>query len=229
MMNLKKVFKTWYNPLSKHLNKQSNYYNKLFEFLNLSYKVKLIYPEKKNVFKTLQLTDYNNLKVVIVGEDSYPNNKATGIAFANEDNIRESSFSPSLLKIKDCIEQNVYNGLYLNFDPTLENWCEQGVLLLNTSLTAEANNANSHTKYWNRFITNLLTTVNENKTGIIFCFWGNQAKQFKDLINTNHHYILEYINPSEAVIQNIDWKCTHFNDINTIITKNNGKSECIEW
>lgn len=207
------LFKSWYIYLKDFLNQE--YFQKLFLFINESYKQKVIYPDKKNIFKALQQTNFSELRVVLIGDNPYQGNKATGLAFANEDNIRESTFSPLLLDVKDNIEQEIYNGLYLGFDPTLENWSKQGVLLLNKSLTVEANKPDSHTKYWNRFFREIITIINENKTGIIFCFMESENSELKKLINTNIHYIVDEEYP--------------FKEINNIIEKNNGKSELIIW
>jgi uracil-DNA glycosylase len=217
-MDLSRIFKSWYNHLKEYINKDNNYYNKLFEFLTLSYNLKIIHPKKNDIFRSLQLTDFNELKVVILGRDPYPD---------DSNKTGEELFSPVITKIKDCIEQSVYEGLYLNFDPTFETWYKQGVLMLNTALTIESNKIGSHTKYWNKFITNLISAINKDKTGIIFCLWGKEAQEFKEFINEDFHYILEYKHPLDSKEQ--DWKCTHFNDINDIITKNNGKSENIRW
>lgn len=223
----KNLFKTWYSILYPNLI-SNNYFNKLITFLNKEYKTKQIYPKKQDVFNCFKLTNYHDLKVVILGNEPYFN-KATGLAFANKDNIRESVFSPSLLKIKDCIERDIKDGLYLDFDPTLEKWAKQGILLLNTSLTVVNNKPYSHEKYWNKFTKNVIKTINDEKTSIIFLLWGPEAREYKDLINHKRHYILEYTNPIYAVNNNIDWKCPHFKEVNNILEQNNGREFIVNW
>lgn len=224
----KELFRTWYKVLyNKLLN--TSYFTSLITSLNNEYKEGYIFPKKKNVFNCFKLTNYNDLRVVVLGKHSYTTKDSLGIPFSNNDNIRESSFSPSLLKIKDCIERDVKDGVYLDFDPTLKNWGEQGVLLLNTSLTSSKEDGDSHRKYWNRFIKNIISIIDDNKSGIIFLLWGPEAREYKKLINNKKHYILEYTSPMYAVNNNIDWKCPHFKEVNKIIEQNNGKEFIINW
>lgn len=223
----KSLLETWYNPLEQFIN--TEYMKKLFTFLNKEYNNKIVYPNKNKVFRVFQKTNYNEVRVIILGQDPYPDGSGTGVAFANEDNIRESSFSPSLIKIKDCIERTNKDGLYIDFDPTLEKWIKQGVLLLNSSLTVVKNKPGSHTIYWKNFIKEIIKILNNNKTGLIFCLWGNQAKQFKQFINSSNHYILECSHPASACYNNVDWDCNHFNKINQIITEQNGEEFKINW
>lgn len=224
------VFNTWAKPLLTLL--QSDYFSNLTSYINKSYSTKVIYPrEKKNVFKTFSLTPYKDLKVVILGKDPYPNNNmATGLAFGNKEEIMgDSKLSPSLQKIKECVEQNVYNGFKLSFDQTLESWAKQGVLLLNTALTVEKGRIGSHHKYWNRFTTETLKTINDNNSGIIFMLWGKDAQSYEEYISLSKHYVLKFNHPSWAARNNIFWDCNHFNKANELIKKNNGSEFCIEW
>lgn len=231
MSNLnKQIFSTWY-PCLKSFVDNSNYFDNLIKFIEGSYKKSFISPGKrKDIFKPFQIGDYSKVRVVILGDGLYSNSEATGLAFANTDKkLRESDFSPSLLKIKDTVEESVKDGLYLNFDPTLENWSEQGVLMLNTSLTCIYKDPKSHAKYWNRFIKYILQTINDEKTGIIFCLWGDYAQSFREIINQKNHYVLECENPIDSVIKNKKWDCDHFERINEIITQQNGGQYCINW
>tara|TARA_R110000851_G_scaffold56447_1_gene131927 strand:+ start:4563 stop:5252 length:690 start_codon:yes stop_codon:yes gene_type:complete len=223
----KQVFNTWYNLLKQDLL-ESKYMNKLIKFINEEYKSgKKIFPNKRNIFKAFTDTDYNKLKVVILGDNPYANDKDIGIAFANEEK-HGVYISEPLSKIEQCITNNVKDGLHF-MDYDLNNWSKQGVLCINTSLSSIRGQEGSHAFYWSYFMKYLLKSLSEVNTGIIYCLWGNQAQSFKQYINTKNNYILEFTNPSDAVKKGIDWNCTHFNDINKIIEKNNGKSECINW
>lgn len=208
------LFNDWYPYLKDALN-NSVYYNNLFVYINEVYKQRTVYPAKNKVFNAFKMTSFNDLRVVIIRDEPYGNSKDIGLAIANKDDIRESLFSPYLYKLRQDIERELYDGLQLDFDPTLTHWCKQGILLLNTALTVESGKPGSHIKYWHRFTSDIINIINTNKTGIIFCILGENAKQYKSLINDNVHYILEDEFP--------------YIEINNIITKQNGKEFCIKW
>jgi len=222
------IFNTWSKPLQKLL--YSEYFSRLVKFINKAYEDNIIFPAKKNIFKAFRATDYKNLKVVILGKDPYPDGKATGIAFGNDNSIiGDNKISPSLLKIKECIEHNIYNGLNLDFDQTLESWSGQGVLLLNTSLTVKKNEIGSHHKYWAKFVVETLKMINDNNSGIIFMLWGKDAQVYEEYISLSKHYVLKFNHPSWAARKDILWDCDHFKKANELIEKNNGKEFCIKW
>lgn len=223
---MEKVFLSWYIVLKDLI--KSDYFNKLLSFLESEYKSKNISPDKKDVFKCFRNTHFNNLKIVILGKDPYPNNKATGLAFANKDEVG-GKLSPSLSKIKNCIENNVYKGLNIDFNPELTHWTEQGVLLLNTALTVEKGNIGSHHKYWNRFTLEVLKTINDRCSGIIFMFWGKDAYKYEEYISDVKHYKMYYNHPSWAAYNDMPWNCNHFVKANKLIEENNGRKFCIEW
>lgn len=203
---LKKLFRSWYYPLKPLL--EDKYFKKLTDKLTAEYETNTdIYPKKEVLFKPFKLTDYDDLKVVIVGDRPYCSDKANGLAFGIDENSID--LSSALQNIINVVEQEVYNGFNLSFDSTMESWAKQGILLLNTSLSINRFKNASHYVYWHIFVTRLISIINENKTGIIFCFWGNKTDKLKELVNTNKHYVFDEIG--------------HFNEINTIIEGQNGK------
>lgn len=213
-VDYKLLFNDWY-PYLKELLNNSVYYNNLFVYINEIYKQKVIFPEKRYIFNAFRMTSFKDLRVVILRNEPYGNSKDIGLAIANKDDIRESSFSPYLHKLRQDIERELYNGFQLNFDPTLTHWCEQGVLLLNTALTVESNKPGSHFKYWNRFTKDIISIINNNKTGIIFCMLDTNTSQYKELINENVHYIIDSDFP--------------YKEINKLIEQSNGKEFKIFW
>lgn len=225
----KDVFKSWCKPMLNFLN--TDYFSNLTKFISKSYDSKFIYPtNKRNIFKPFQLTPYNELKVVILSKQPYLDGKATGLAYGNSDSIiGGGKLSPSLLKIKECVEEKVYGGFNLDFDQTLESWSNQGVLLLNIALTVERGKPDSHLKYWNKFTTKVIQTINDNNSGIVFMFWGDGASEFEENISLSKHYVLKCEHPLEAVRDDRQWDCDHFTKANELITKNNGREFCIEW
>lgn len=180
-MTAQEFFGEWY----KCLNQEE--LDKVVAKVREEYRKGKVYPDFKDIFAAFKYCDYNNLKVVFIGMDPYPDGAATGIAFANakEGNhyrymYPNTKLSPSLQVIKNCLEQN-YTPKYM-FDTTLHRWEQQGVLLLNSSLTVAANKPGSHTMLWRKFMCEFLKKLSEWQTGIVYVLMGEQAKSFKPYI-----------------------------------------------
>ena len=228
VINWEALLGTWYLHFQNYI-KYYPYFEKLINFINNQYndKNKIIFPAKNNIFRAFKETNYSNVKVVIIGQDPYADGRANGFCFANS--VLEEKYSPPLLKIEDCLKLSYNDGTMFWLDYNLKKWANQGILLLNSALTVEKDKSGSHLIYWDFFTKTLLTILNDNKTGVIFCFWGSAAKKYIPLINEKRHYILECEHPSLAVREARDWKCNHFTEINKILEKNNGTRECINW
>lgn len=190
-------------------------FTKPISFLSEEYETKKnIIPAQKDVFKAFNMVDPTNLKVVIVGMDPYPtlDGAATGYAFANP--VTKPTLSPSLRLIRNRIEQDLYNGLLLDFDPTLSHWAEQGVLAINAAFTVLAKKPGSHQELWKPFTTALLRDLNSAFEGLYFCFWGKVAQEFAPLINPDKHTKLFAYHPAYATYRGVAWECDHFIEIN---------------
>jgi uracil-DNA glycosylase len=209
----KKLVGSWYRLLRPIL--LSDYFYKLLKTLDNEYLSKEIYPDKKNVFKAFQLTNYEDLKVFIIGQDPYPNNRATGLAFSNS--LESNGLSPSLRKIKERVELDFNQTNPLDKDLTL--WAKQGIFLYNTILTVEKGKPGSHYKLWREFTKQLLIKLSEYNSGIVYCLWGKHAQEYKQYINTNSNYILEAEHPSYAARQGRIWDFD-FKEIDKIIKNN---------
>jgi len=230
IINFKKTFGNWVNDESFLYIIKSDYFRKLIVFLNQVYNKRQIFPLKKDIFKVFRYVPYNNIKVVILGDSPYPNESANGFAVANTvDTLR---VSPSLFKIRECIEKTT-NTLIVDFDVTLQNWALQNVLLLNTSLTIQAGMVNPHKHIWDEFIKVTINTIIDNNPGVIFCLWGNDVmRTFHKVVPENKLkfcYALKCIHPELAAKRNEEWNCNHFKQINELIKENNGKEFCIKW
>jgi uracil-DNA glycosylase len=200
------------------------YMEKLMTFLQTEYALNTIYPEKKNVFRAFKACPFEKVKVVILGQDPYYNGDANGLAFAN--NPGTARPSKSLKKIFDNIERTYYDGLHLDFDFTLEQWAENGVLLLNTALTVRKNVPGSHTKQWKKFTLAVIEALNTYNPGMVFMLWGGHAKAFEP--HLGNHHILTSEHPAYAVRQgNRDWQCDNFEEANVILMEKYG--EKIYW
>tara|TARA_A100001011_G_scaffold382775_1_gene453098 strand:+ start:10204 stop:10818 length:615 start_codon:yes stop_codon:yes gene_type:complete len=177
-------------------------------FLNCSTK---IYPERENIYKCFELCTENNIKVIIIGQDCYHQpNQATGLCFAVPHN---SKIPPSLRNIKKEIETDIGN---MNSSIDLISWAEQGVLLLNSSLTVEHGKPGSHIKYWENFTNNIIKKISDEKSELIFCLWGKYAQKKQKLINpNNNHYVLCASHPSPLSANRGGWFGNrHFSSIN---------------
>jgi uracil-DNA glycosylase len=203
---------------------EKKYFKSIQEFLKLEEaQNKLIYPAKKDIFKAFQLCPFNQVKVVIIGQDPYYGyNQANGLAFSVNSGI---ALPPSL--------RNIFLEIFADIgcvrtNGDLSDWAKQGVLLINTSLTVEANQANSHqTIGWHQFTRRIIEQINNQLQGIIFLLWGKHASQFKKEINNEIHYCLLSSHPSPFSYY-LGFKGNkHFSQTNNILV-NLGKKP-IQW
>lgn len=216
----KKLVGSWYRILKPIL--LSDYFYNLLKTLDEEYASKEIYPSKKDVFKPFKLTNYEDLKVVILGMDPYPNERANGLAFSNS--LESNGLSPSLRKIKERVEYDFNSSKELNKD--LSHWPRQGILLSNVTLTVEKGKSGSHYKLWKDFTEQLLLRLSEYNSGIIYCLWGKDAQSYEQYINTNSNIILKNEHPSYAARKGRMWEFD-FKELDKII-KNNYNAN-INW
>jgi uracil-DNA glycosylase len=228
IIDFKEVLKDWESPLSNSVLK-SQYMQKLLTVTHKDYKRTAVRPDKSDIFRAFRLTKFKDVRVVIIGQEPYPNRRATGLAFGNEFATAGTTLSPALDKIEGCIERTCYEDLNLNFDPTLVSWGQQGVLLLNSALTVENGKPGSHLARWRKFIRKVVEAVSEEKAGVCFLLLGAQAKMFRSYINNRKHYVFDYAHPGFAAINGQEWNCPHFKSINEVIELQNGKEYCIKW
>ena len=184
-----------------------------------------IYPEQEDVFKAFKECPYRKLSVVILLQDPYHDGSATGLATANR--AETKNLSPSLQIIKDTVCKTVYKGYDFGFDPTLIRWAKQGVLLLNTALTVEAEHPLSHQPLWRRFTGQVLIKLSQFNTGIVYCLWGKYADTFSFYINPLTNTILKCNHPVYAAYRSAAWECDHFNQVNKYLKDYNNIT--INW
>lgn len=212
----------WNDLLKDEFNK--HYYQKLREFLIEEYKTKTIYPNIYDIFNALQFTDYNNVKVVILGQDPYHGpNQAHGLSFSVKPGIQTP---PSLKNIYKELHTDI--GCYIPNNGYLKKWADQGVLLLNTVLTVRAGEANSHkNKGWELFTDKIISKLNERKDPIVFILWGNNAISKKKLITNPQHHIIQSVHPSPLSATRGFFGSKPFSKTNEFLTRIN-KDE-IDW
>lgn len=182
---------TWNEILSEEMKK--DYYQELLAFVQKRREEVSVFPEEKNVFRALELTPFESVKVVILGQDPYHGfGQAHGLSFSVQKGI---SLPPSLKNIYKELQEDIGGGLPTEGD--LSHWAKQGVLLLNTVLTVEEGNANSHKGMgWERLTNRLIESLNELNHPVIFILWGKPAQDKEKLITNPSHVILKSPHPS---------------------------------
>ena len=217
-----KLCKNWYNLLQDEFSKP--YFIKLQQTLNEEYSNYTIYPKAENIFAALNYVKYEDVKVVIMGQDPYHEpGQAMGMSFSVPADVK---IPPSLVNIFKEIENDLKIKCVKSGD--LTRWAKQGVLLLNSVLTVRKGEANSHKSIgWLNFTSKIIQVLNERETPIIFVLWGGNAKSLLPYITNKHHYILTSAHPSPLSAYNGFFGCGHFSKINTIL-KNINKQE-IDW
>lgn len=182
---------TWNEILVEEM--QKDYYQELQEFVKKRREEVRVFPEEKNVFRALELTPFESVKVVILGQDPYHGfGQAHGLSFSVQ---KGTLLPPSLRNIYKELQEDL--GGELSTEGDLSHWAKQGVLLLNTVLTVEEGNANSHKGMgWERLTNRLIESLNELNHPVIFILWGKPAQDKEKLITNPSHVILKAPHPS---------------------------------
>ena len=185
------IHQSWKSFLQEEFDKA--YFKELANFVKTEYSKHKCFPPGKQIFNAFEHCHFDDVKVVIIGQDPYHGNgQAHGLCFSVNDGI---SHPPSLINIFKEIEQDL-NKPYPK-SGNLEHWAKQGVLLLNATLTVRAHQAGSHQKKgWENFTDAVIQQISSNKKNIVFLLWGGYAKQKIKLINTNKHHVLTSGHPS---------------------------------
>ena len=215
------INKKWDIILEDEYKKE--YFKKLGIFVKNEYKNKTIFPPYENVFDALRFTDYNDVKVVILGQDPYHGlGEAHGLSFSVKENVK---MPPSL--------QNIFKELYndLGIQRTksdLTDWTKEGVLLLNSIMTVEKDKPLSHkNKGWEIFTDTIISKLNEREEPVIFLLWGNSARSKKELITNKSHKIIESVHPSPLSASRGFFGSKPFSKINKYLNEMN--KEEIHW
>lgn len=182
---------TWNEILAEEMEK--DYYQQLQAFVQKRRSEVRVFPEEKNVFNALELTPFESVKVVILGQDPYHGfGQAHGLSFSVQ---KGTPLPPSLKNIYKELQEDI--GGELPTEGDLSHWAKQGVLLLNTVLTVEEGNANSHKgKGWETLTNRLIESLNELKHPVIFILWGKPAQDKEKLITNPNHVLLKAPHPS---------------------------------
>lgn len=215
------INKKWDIVLKEELKK--DYFKKLGIFVKSEYKQKHIFPPYENIFDALRFTDYDNVKVVILGQDPYHGlGEAHGLSFSVRKGIK---MPPSLLNIFKELKSDL--GIERT-NTDLTDWAKQGVLLLNSIMTVEKDKPLSHKdKGWEIFTDNIIKLLNERQEPVIFILWGNFARSKKALITNHSHKIIESAHPSPLSASRGFFGSKPFSKTNIYLKEMN--KEPIQW
>ncbi|MDR0697204.1 MAG: uracil-DNA glycosylase [Christensenellaceae bacterium] len=203
---------------------KSEWYKKLRDFLVIEYRDNVVYPDKHDIFNALKVTSYENVKVVILGQDPYHNpGEAHGMCFSVSKGVKSP---PSLMNVFKEIQTDL--GTYIPNNGYLMSWAVEGVLLLNAILTVRRGNPLSHKgKGWEILTDKIIALLNEREDPIVFMLWGTNARSKKMLITNPSHLVLEAAHPSPLAAQYGFLGCRHFSKANKFL-ESLGKS-AINW
>jgi uracil-DNA glycosylase len=186
-----KIALSWKKYLAAEFTKP--YFKTLIDFVKNEYQTETVYPPGKEIFKAFDACDFESVKVVILGQDPYHGaGQANGLCFSVRDGVRTP---PSLVNIFKEIHQDL--GKPMPATGNLERWAEQGVLLLNATLTVRASSPGSHqNKGWETFTDTVIKRISDEKENVVFLLWGSYAQKKGEVINRNKHLVLMSPHPS---------------------------------
>lgn len=206
---------SWYEALKNEF--ESSYFVGIKTFLIEEKRHYVVYPPSNLIFNAFNLTPFDKVKVVILGQDPYHNvGQAHGLAFSVPDGIQ---IPPSLQNIFKELNNDI--GMPIPQSGNLENWAKEGVLLLNASLTVRANMAASHARIgWQQFTDAAIRALSEKKEHLVFILWGNYAIAKENLIDHSKHLVLKTVHPSPLSASRGFFGCHHFSQTNQYLISN---------
>lgn len=222
---LLKLEPSGWKPVLKSFIESSDFDNIIKQLVRLTKDGKRFTPTLKQLFRAFEECPYDKLKVIVVGQDPYPQlGVADGIAFSCS-NTEE--LQPSLSFILNEVNKTVYKGHPGSLDPDLTRWSNQGILLLNTALTTTVGKIGQHYVIWKPFMAYIFDHLTWNNSGLVYIYMGKQAQEWADCVNDNN-YKFHVSHPASAGYNNTNWDCKNvFNDVNAVLKKMH--NEQITW
>jgi uracil-DNA glycosylase len=217
-----KIEPGWLEVLRPEFDKP--YFTELKSFLLEEKKMYHVYPPGNRIFAAFDHTPFSKVKVVILGQDPYHGDgQAHGLCFSVPNGI---ALPPSLQNIYK--ELNTDLGIPVARSGNLEKWADQGVLLLNATLTVRANQAGSHQRHgWENFTDEVIRQLSARHSGLIFILWGSYAQAKETMIDTSKHFVLKAVHPSPLSVYRGFFGCRHFSKTNELLSK--AGKEPIDW
>lgn len=205
---------TWHDVIG--LEKEQEYFQQTLKFVEAERAAgKVIFPPAKDVFNAFRFTEFDDVKVVILGQDPYHGpNQAHGLCFSVLPGVKTP---PSLVNMYKELAQDI-DGFQIPNHGYLKSWADQGVLLLNTVLTVEQGKAHSHAKTgWETFTDRVIDALNQHRQGVIFLLWGSHAQKKGQMIDRSEHHVLMAPHPSPLSAHRGFLGCKHFSQTNQIL------------
>ena len=204
------IEESWKQVLADEFS--SLYFKNLAAFVKTAYANGVVYPPGKYIFEAFNRTPFDKVKVVILGQDPYHEpNQAHGLCFSVQKGVR---LPPSLVNIYKELEDE-FGTKFLDRDGDLSHWADQGVLLLNATLTVAAGNAGSHQGHgWEMFTDAVVSKLAEQRENLVFMLWGSYARRKGAVINRKRHLVLECAHPSPLSVYRGFFGCGHFKNAN---------------
>ena len=218
-----KIEESWREVLQPQFD--SVYFEMLTTFVRKAYQASTVYPPGSKIFEAFNRTPFDKVKVVILGQDPYHGpNQAHGLCFSVQDGIQPP---PSLINIYKELQKEY--GVAVNMtNGNLTRWADQGVLLLNATLTVEAGKAGSHQgKGWETFTDAAIKALSDRREGLVFMLWGSYAQQKGRVIDRSKHLVLESSHPSPLSVYRGFDGCGHFKKANQYLQSRG--QEPIDW
>jgi uracil-DNA glycosylase len=217
-----KIHDSWKRHLEGEFEKP--YFKELVEFVRGEYEDKKVFPSPANIFRAFELCPFENVKVVILGQDPYHGpGQANGLCFSVNDGVQ---LPPSLQNIFKEIRDDM--GGEIRKNGNLDDWAEQGVLLLNATLTVLAHQAGSHQKKgWEQFTDAVVDAISREKKNVVFMLWGRYAQEKGAKIDTEKHLVLKAAHPSPLSAYNGFYGCKHFSQANAYLE--GSEKEPVKW
>jgi uracil-DNA glycosylase len=217
-----KIASSWKSKLEEEFHKP--YFEQLIQFVKQEYQTNTVYPPGKEIFRAFDCSEFDQVKVVIIGQDPYHGpGQANGLCFSVRDGV---TMPPSLKNIF----KEIYNdlGKPIPKNGELERWATQGVLLLNATLTVRASSPGSHqNKGWENFTDAVIRQISDQKNNIVFLLWGAYAQKKGEIIDRSKHLVLMSAHPSPFSADRGFFGCKHFSKTNEYL-KSKGLKE-IDW
>ena len=217
-----KIAPSWKKRLSEEFDK--TYFTQLIDFVKQEYQTQTVYPPGKEIFRAFDCCDFDDVKVVIIGQDPYHGvGQANGLCFSVRDGIK---MPPSLVNIFKELYKDVGKPIPQSGD--LEHWAKQGVLLLNATLTVRSSSPGSHqNKGWESFTDAAIKKISDEKENVVYLLWGAYAQKKGEFINRQKNLVLMSAHPSPFSADRGFFGCKHFSKANEYL-KSKGIGE-ISW
>ena len=218
----KNISDSWKKYLNPEFDK--TYFKQLEQFVDSEYQEHEIYPPQEHIFKAFNTCPFQNIKVIILGQDPYHgSNQANGLAFSVNDKMK---FPPSLRNIYKELNKDL--NIPISSKGNLEDWAKQGVLLINATLTVKANEAGSHqNKGWEKFTDAVISTLSQKREKLVFILWGSYAHKKGLQIDKSKHHIIKSAHPSPLSAHRGFFGSKPFSQTNTYLRAQN--LEPIDW